>query len=114
MNQIAFLFLFMALVFGGLFTADLQGYFNVAERPVAVLKTSNGTVRRLAKEQLTWDRAQSGTLFGAGDTISTGESARAKLVFYAGGELELDAGAMVVLGDDLQELKLNFVSGTGK
>jgi hypothetical protein len=114
MSRVAFFFALMSLVFAGLFVADLRGYFNIAERPVAFLKGANGAVRRLAKSQLTWSRAQGGTLFGSGDTISTGEGARAKLTFYAGGELELDAGAMVVLAGGLEELKLNFLSGTGK
>jgi hypothetical protein len=78
------------------------------------LTTESGTVRRLAKSELTWDRASGGTLFAAGDTISTGEESKAKLVFYAGGELELDSGAMVVLVDSLDELKLNFLSGQGR
>ena len=104
----------LAFVFSALFVLDLKGYFNRAEHPVAFLTTEDGTVRRLAKSELTWDRASEGTLFAAGDTISTGEESKAKLVFYAGGELELDSGAMVVLVGNLDELKLNFLSGQGR
>jgi len=118
MRRITGAFVLISAVFSGLFATlfvlDLRGFFNLAQDPVAFLKTTNGTVRRLANKELTWDRAEQGTLFGAGDTISTGEMARAKLVFYAGGELDLDAGAMVVLAGNVDELKLDFVSGTGR
>jgi hypothetical protein len=114
MNRLALFFGAIAIVFAALFVADLQGYFNITEKPVAVMRSSGGTVRRLALNHLTWDRAQPGTMFGMGDTISTGEDSRAKVAFYAGGEVDLEAGAMVVLGGDVEELHLNFVSGTGR
>lgn len=114
MNRLAILCSILALVFAALFVADLQGYFNLVHQPIAELRTSAGTVRRLGKNQLTWDRAQGGSFFALGDTISTGEDSKAKLVFVSGGELEIGAGAMVVLAGDTEELKLNFVSGAGK
>lgn len=114
MNRFVVLFSILTVAFAALFVADLQGRFNVARDPVAILNLADGTVRRLGRSQLTWDRAGAGTLFGMGDTISTGEGAAARLAFYAGGELELDPGAMVVLSGDLDELKLNFVSGKGR
>jgi len=97
-----------------LFVLDLMGRFNVASVPIAVLKMADGTVKRLGKDQLTWDRALGGTLFGAGDTIATGESARARLTFYAGTEIDLDPGAMVTLSGGPESLSLNFLSGGGR
>lgn len=108
------LFGVLSVGFAALFVADLRGYFNVASDPIAILQESGGTVRRLGNHQLTWDRAATGTLFGSGDTLSTGEGATARIQFYAGGELILEPGAMVVLGGSVEELKLNFVSGAGK
>ncbi len=106
--------LLICVVFSVLFVADLQGYFNQASEPIAVLQDADGTIRRLGLNQLTWDRASMGTNFGSGDTIATGEGGRAKLVFVAGGEVTLDEGTMLVLGGSLEELQLNFVSGTGR
>jgi hypothetical protein len=114
MNRISILFAIAALGFGGLFIADLRGFFTVTQKPVAVLKGAAGTVKRLPHDELTWDRAQEGSVFGAGDTLATGEQGSASLVFYAGGELDLDSGAMVVLSGSPEELKLNFVSGMGQ
>ena len=114
MNKIVAILVLLTLTFAGLFVADLRGYFNRVQKPVAELRFSDGTVSRLGNHQLTWDRAEKGALFATGDTISTGENARAKLVFYGGGELELNSGSMVVLAGSLEELKLNFVTGGGK
>jgi hypothetical protein len=114
MNRSAFLFALLTVLFTCLFAADVMGYFNIAHRPVARLRATDGNVRRLAKNQLTWDRAQGGTLFGFGDTIATGEDSRAKLVFFSGGDVDLESGAMLVLGGEKGELKLNFVAGTGR
>lgn len=114
MGKLAFLFVFIALGFAAVFAADLMGYFSRIKDPVAVLQTSNGTVRRLGNGELTWDRAKGGTVFGNRDTISTGESGSAKLVFLAGGEMDLGPGAMVHLVGNPGELKLDFVQGTAK
>ncbi|MCC7442607.1 MAG: hypothetical protein IT285_13305 [Bdellovibrionales bacterium] len=104
----------MSLIFGALFWADLAGLFNQAREPVAVLRMADGTVRRLGLNQLTWDRAGGGTLFGAGDTIATGEDGTATLAFYAGGEVLLSEGSMIVLTGSSEELQLQFLSGTGR
>jgi len=114
MRWISFFVFILAFVFLGLFVADLRGFFNVAHIPVAYLQQAHGTVRRLAKNDLTWDRAEMGTLFGAEDTISTGEEAGARLTFYAGGEIDLGPGTMVYLGGSVEELQLSFVSGKAK
>ncbi|MGE0614909.1 MAG: hypothetical protein AB7P04_04660 [Bacteriovoracia bacterium] len=109
------IYILMAAVFAGLFIADLQGYFKEVPNPVAVLKSAEGTVRRLGSKELTWSRVSEGSYLGWNDTISTGEGARAKLAFLNGGaEVVLEPGAMVVLGGDVKELKLNFVSGSGR
>lgn len=114
MNRSVWLLLGFAILFSVIFVADLRGYFNQASDPVAFLGNSSGIVKRLGNNQLTWDHAQKGTGFGAGDTIATGEGASARVMFKAGGELELEPGAMVVIGGSLEELKLNFVSGGGR
>lgn len=114
MNRYVIGFAFLTFVFAGLFLADLTGYFNVAANPIAILKAKDGTIRRLGNKQLTWDRANGGTLFGNGDTIATGEQALALLTFYAGAEIELDPNSMLVIQGTRDEIKLNFVSGTGK
>lgn len=107
-------FLLMAAASGGLLALDLRGYFNVTSDPIAHLEFQEGTVKRLARKKLSWDRASAGTLFAIGDTISTGEQSRARLVFHSGGEMEIGTGSMVRLKGTAQELKLSFVSGTAK
>lgn len=114
MAKVSIFFVFLGMAFGVLFVMELKGAFSQVKDPVAVLTMSDGTVRRLGSEALTWDRAEGGALFAYQDTISTGENASAKLSFYAGGEVELGPGSMVKLGGDLKELKLNFVQGTAK
>lgn len=108
------LYAFLTLLFTGLFVADLQGFFNPTRRPIAFLKQAHGTVRRLALNELTWDRSRKGSEFSLGDAIATGEASRATLVFSMGGELELGPGSMIALGGQLEDLKLSFVTGTGK
>lgn len=114
MTKSVLVFLALSVAFSMAFWADLQGYFSAAPNPVASLVFADGTVRRLAAGQMTWDRAGRGTLFAKNDTISTGEGASAKLLFDAGGEVDLGPGAMVVIGGDLEDLRLNFLSGTAK
>ncbi len=115
MNRlILFLLLAIAGGFAAGFVADLQGYFSAPSKPIAYLQDASGTVRRLPVEQLTWDRAQSGSLFAAKDTVQTGENGFARLVFYAGGELELGPGAMVALSGGTENVQLQFLSGEGK
>jgi len=108
------LFVACSGAFTALFLLDLQGYFTEIREPVAYLEQRVGTVRRLPDRSLTWDRAVEGTRFAMGDAIATGEGASARLVFYGGGELDLETGAMVVLEGDPEELKLDFVSGGGR
>jgi len=104
----------LSFTFAGLFAADLLGYFSRTSKPVAIVTESQGTVRRLPQGELIWNRSNHGTLLGVGDTIATGEDARARVNLYAGADLELDAGAMVVIAESLDELKLNFIAGSGK
>jgi hypothetical protein len=101
----------LSLVFAGLYIADTNGVFKKVGRPIAQIKDSLRTVRRLPNDGLTWDRARKGTQLEIGDTISTGDRAEAKIVFNAGGLLTLDSGSMVVLSGDPEELHLNFLTG---
>ena len=108
------LLLLFALAFGLAFIADVQGVFSIPDDPIAYVESSSGTVKRLGHQKLTWDRASNGSLFAAKDTIQTGEDSSVKIVFYAGGEMELGPGAMVALGGSLEEVQLNFISGKGR
>ena len=102
------LLLLFALAFGLAFIADVQGVFSIPDDPIAYVESSSGTVKRLGHQKLTWDRASNGSLFAAKDTIQTGEDSSVKIVFYAGGEMELGPGAMVALGGSLEEVQLNL------
>ncbi len=104
----------LAIAFAVTFVADLRGVFSVPRDPVAYVESYDGTIRRLPHNQLTWDRAGVGSLFAAEDTIQTGENGFVRLVFYAGGDLELGPGAMVALGGSIEEVELNFITGAGK
>jgi hypothetical protein len=110
-NRYVFVCLALSIISATLFVADTNGVFDKAHNPIAVVKESVRTVRRLPNNELTWERAREGTQLELGDTISTGDRAQAKIVFNAGGVMTLEAGSMVVLSGSSEELKLNFVAG---
>ena len=107
-------FLLMAGLSGTLLALDLRGYFNAARNPIAELEYLEGTVKRLGNRQVSWSRASEGTGFALGDTISTGEHARARLTFKVGGQLEIGAGSMVKLRGKGDQIKLSFVTGSAR
>ena len=111
MNRYVLVCVALSVISATLFVADTNGVFDKAHYPIAVVKESVKTVRRLPNNELTWERAHEGTKLELGDTISTGDRAQAKIVFDAGGIMTLEAGSMVVLSGNPEELKLNFVAG---
>ncbi|MCM2278597.1 MAG: hypothetical protein NDJ89_11035 [Oligoflexia bacterium] len=99
------------LVFLGLFLAQLGGVFKAVSDPVAVLSDTQGTLRRLAREHLLWDRATAGMVLGRGDTIASGPDSRGTLQLRKGGTIELEPGSLITLKEEPEALRLDFVAG---
>ena len=114
MRRVQLLLATGSLVTGAAFVADLRGYFKPDPRPVAFLRSSDGTVRRLAKGHLAWDRMGPGAVFGLGDTVSTVGFSTARLMFYAGGELQLGPDSMVTLAQETENVRVDLMMGAGR
>ncbi|MCM2322990.1 MAG: hypothetical protein NDJ90_06975 [Oligoflexia bacterium] len=99
------------LSFSGLFLAQLGGVFKSVRDPVAVLSTSEGPIRRLAREHLLWDRATAGMLLGRGDTIASGPDSRGTLELRKGGAIELEPSSLIILKDEPEAVRLDFIAG---
>jgi len=106
--------LVLACVSGLLFALDLRGYFNPAEAAIAWVADASGTIRKLSREEFTWDRAQKGTSFASKDTVATGEDASARIYFKDGADVQLEPASMLVIDTRADELILSFISGGGK
>ena len=105
----------IAVVFLTALVADIKGWFRQTGQPIATLTLSQGTVKRLPKNDLGWDYAQAGSGFAEGDAISVGETGQAKLLFKNGSLLELSEGSMMVIGSgDNEKLQLRFTTGQAK
>jgi hypothetical protein len=105
----------IAVVFLTALVADIKGWFRQTGQPIATLSFSQGTVKRLPKNELGWDYAHVGSGFAEGDAISVGESGQAKLLFQNGSLLELSEGSMMVIGSgENEKLQLRFTTGQAK
>jgi predicted phage tail protein len=106
--------LLIAAAATALIVADIKGYFSIVQDPIASLKQTTGTVKRLPKDELGWDQAAKGTKFAEGDAISVGENGTATLEFKNGSTVELSEGSLMVLSSNAEKVELSFAAGRAK
>ena len=104
----------VSAVFFSLYFAEMSGFFKPTPRRIGHIELSTSPLRRLLRSHFTWDRAWAGEGVFAGDTLSVGETTTAQILFDQGGALNLWPGSMVVLRESLDELKFDFVLGSGE